>query len=75
MRYVMDKETLEFTVFLIHSLADEWKKPYRTVYRVLNESGILDNYIIPCYDVLHTLGKQYLIEDITGFVKEKGVAV
>lgn len=69
----MDKKILEFAVFLIHILADEWKKPYRMVYQVLNESGILDNYIVPCYDVLHTQGKQYLIEDITEFAKEKGI--
>ena len=39
----MDKKTLEFTVFLIHALADDWKRPYRTVYQALNESGILDS--------------------------------
>ncbi len=71
----MGKKTLEFSVFLIHALADNWKKPYRYVYQVLNETGILDNYIVPCYDVLHTQGQQYLVEDITDFVKEKGVEV
>ena len=40
-----------------------------------NESGILDGYILPCYDVLHTQGRQYLVEDITEFVKEKGVQI
>ncbi len=71
----MDKKSLEFAVFLIHALADEWGRPYRYVYQVLNETGILDGYILPFYDVLHTLGKQYLVDDITGFVKEKGVQV
>ncbi|MBQ9872237.1 MAG: DUF3791 domain-containing protein [Eubacterium sp.] len=71
----MDKKTMQFTVFLIHALADEWGKSYRSVYQVLNESGVLDGYIVPCYDVLHTQGKQYLVEDITEFIKEKGVAV
>ena len=71
----MGKKTLEFSVFLIHALADNWRKPYRYVYQVLNETGILDNYIMPCYDVLHTQGQQYLVEDITDFVKEKGVEV
>ncbi|WP_415752217.1 DUF3791 domain-containing protein [Holdemanella porci] len=28
---------------------------------------------MPCYDVLHTLGKEYLVKDITDFVKEKGI--
>lgn len=46
-----------------------------TVYRTLNTSGILDDYIITCYDTLHTLGKEYLIEDITEYAREKGVAI
>ena len=71
----MDKKTLEFVVFVIHALADAWNKPYRRVYQVLNESGILDSYILPCYEVLHTQGKQYLVEDITELVKERGVIV
>lgn len=33
---------------------------------------ILDSYIIECYDVLHTLGSQYLMEDITEVLKERG---
>ena len=33
------------------------------------------NYIIKCYDVLHTQGKEYLVEDITDYVREKGVNV
>ena len=45
------------------------------VYKILNTTGILDNYIIKCYDVLHTQGKEYLVEDITDYVREKGVNV
>ena len=71
----MDRKTLEFAVFLIHALADSWDRPYRRVYQVLNETGILDDYILPFYDVLHTQGKQYLVADITGFVRDKGVQV
>lgn len=71
----MDKKTMEFVIFLIHALADEWGRSYRRVYKILNDTGILDSYIVPFYDVLHTQGKQYLVEDITGFVKEKGVQV
>ena len=70
-----DGKTLEFTVFLIHSLAGAWQKPYWAVYQILNDLDILDGYIIPCYDVLHTLGQEYLVEDITDLVREKGVQV
>lgn len=43
------------------------------VYQKLKQSGILTDYIIPCYDVLHTFGKEYLMEDLTECMKEKGV--
>lgn len=66
---------LNFSIFLLYSLADRWKKTPASVYKILNSTGILDDYIIPCYDVLHTQGKEYLVEDITEFVKEKGVSV
>lgn len=60
-------------IFLIHSLAEEWNMPCNEVYKILNSTGILDHYIIPYYDVLHTLGKECLVEDITDFVREKGI--
>lgn len=66
---------MEFSVFLIHALSRAWKKTYGQVYHILNESEILDGYILPCYDVLHTQGESYLVEDITEFVKEKGIQI
>lgn len=71
----MDRKSLEFTVFLIHALANTWNRSCKHVYQILNYTGILDNYILPCYDVLHTQGEQYLVDDITDFVKEKGVQI
>jgi hypothetical protein len=66
---------LTFSIFILHSLADKWKKSPAQVYKILNSTGILDNYVIGCYDVLHTQGKEYLVEDITEYVREKGVRV
>ena len=43
------------------------------VYRRLKRSGILTEYIVPSYDVLHTFGKEYLMEDLTDYMREKGV--
>ena len=47
----------------------------KNVYKTLNETNILDNYIFVCYDTLHTLGTEYLVEDITEYAREKGAAV
>ena len=70
-----EKKELVFSIFILYSLADEWKMTPAKVYKILNSTGILDNYVIKCYDVLHTQGKEYLVEDITEYAREKGVNV
>lgn len=69
----MDKNTLEFVTWLISKLANWLHIPQYDVYQRLMKSGILYNYIVPSYDVLHTFGSRYLLEDITDFMKKKGV--
>lgn len=69
----MDKKTLEFVTYCISKLSDHLKMPQTEVFRRLYESGILYNYIVPSYDVLHTFSSRYLIEDITDFMREEGV--
>ena len=69
----MDKTTLEFVTYCISKLAGSLKMSQREVYKRLNSSGILYGYIVPSYDVLHTFGSRYLIQDLTDFMKEKGV--
>lgn len=68
-----DKKQLEFCIFLINSLAERLELLTPDVYKKLSDSRILDEYVIPCYDVLHTLGEEYLIHDITNMMQERGV--
>ncbi len=69
------EKELSFSIFILYSLAEKWRMTPAAVYKILNTTGILDNYIIAGYDMLHTQGKEYLVEDITEFVREKGVAI
>ena len=72
---MLEKKELTFVVFILHALGQHWNMTTPEVYDILNSTRILDDYIIKCYDVLHTLGKEYLVEDITEFVREKGIDV
>lgn len=67
---MLEKKKLTFVVFILHALGQHWNMTTPEVYEILNTTGILDDYIIKCYDALHTLGKEYLVEDITEFVRE-----
>ncbi len=69
----MDRNVLEFVTFCIGAVANSLKKTRQDVYILLKQSGILDNYIVKCYDVLHTFGRQYIVDDIIEYMKEKGV--
>lgn len=72
---MFEKKELTFVVFILHTLGQHWNMTTPEVYDILNSTRILDDYIIKCYDVLHTLGKEYLVEDITEFVREKDIDV
>lgn len=69
----MNFEQLNFTVYCIGSIAEALKMNARKVYQLLKDSGILKDYIIPSYDVLHTFSKEYLVDDVVSLMKEKGV--
>jgi hypothetical protein len=69
-----DPAVLEFVVFCIENVAEALGKTSASVYRSLaGANGILHQYIIPCYDVLHTQGKEYIVDDILDVMKERGV--
>lgn len=69
----MDKNTLEFVTYCIGSLSRILHLPQREVYNKLKQSDILYGYIVSSYDVLHTFGSRYLMEDLIDFMKKKGV--
>ena len=69
----MDKDTVDFATYCFGNLSRRLGLNARDVYERLKTSGILNGYIVPSYDVLHTFGKEYLMEDLTDYMREKGV--
>lgn len=69
----MDKNTLDFVTYCITQLARRLNLSTGEVYRRLESSGILYDYIVPSYDVLHTFSSTYLMNDLTDYMREKGV--
>ncbi|MCR5720658.1 MAG: DUF3791 domain-containing protein [Lachnospiraceae bacterium] len=66
----------EFVVFCIENIAIRLNMDASEVYRALTEqSDILYSYIIPNYEVLHTQGKDYIVDDIIDVMREDGISV
>ena len=72
---MLNREELRFSVYLVHVLAEAWKVMPSRAYRILSDTAVLDRYVLPCFDTLHSLGREALVDDMTEFVREKGVAV
>ena len=73
---IHDKRELEFAVFCIENIALALGVSPEKGYIALSEnSDILNGYIVPCYDALHTQGKEYIVEDILALMEKRGVSV
>jgi hypothetical protein len=72
---ITENQTL-FTVFCIEALSENLKMQRGDVYKLLTDkTNILDDYILPCYDALHTQGKEYIVNDLLELLKVKGANV
>ena len=73
-RAEMTPEQSFFAVFCIEALADETGTTGDKIYKMLSEdSDILDSYILPCFDALHTQGKDYIVRELKELMQKRGV--
>jgi hypothetical protein len=67
---------LEFAVFCIENVAKKLGVGADVVYKLFSEkSDILNGYIIPEYDILHTQSKEYIVDDILDLMRERNVGI
>jgi hypothetical protein len=72
----MTQEQSFFAVFCIEALSDELGIKGNEIYEMLTEkSDILDSYIVPNFDALHTQGKGYIVRELVDAMQKQGVLV
>ena len=68
----MSSDELMFAVFCIENVAERLNLSGSEIYKLLTErSNILDGYVIPSYDSLHTQYKEYIVNDIIEYMREE----
>ncbi len=70
----MTERELNFTIYCVGVVADRLSKTEREVYEWFQRINLIDDYIVPCFDVLHTFSKDYIIDDLLAVIKKKEVA-
>lgn len=68
----MQEYQLDFATYCVGNLADRLNMSASKVYKMLRSTDILNGYMIPCYDVLHTFGKEYIMDDLINLLKKRG---
>lgn len=73
---IRNAKELEFAVFCVENVAAKLNVGAEEVYRAFTEkSDILNGYIVPEYEVLHTQSKEYIVNDLIELMQERGVEV
>ena len=73
---IKNSSELEFAIFCIENVATKLGVNAERVYQAFTEkSNILNGYIVPEYEVLHTQGREYIVDDLLDVIKESGVMV
>lgn len=71
----LERNQIDFSTFMLYRLAEHWGKSVPDTYRILDKANAIDSYLVPCYDMLHTLGSEYLVNDLTDYVRERGICI
>ena len=73
---IKNSSELEFAVFCIENVAAKLGVNAERVYQAFTEqSNILNGYIVPEYEMLHTQSREYIVDDLLDVMKERGVEV
>lgn len=73
---IKNSTELEFVIFCIENVAVRLGVDAECVYRAFTEkSDILNGYIVPEYEALHTQSREYIVDDLLDVMKERGVEV
>lgn len=73
-KMICGSRELEFAIFCIENIASRLHVDAQKVYVALSkQTNILNDYIIPEYEVLHTQSKDYIVDDIIDVMHERGV--
>lgn len=68
-----EKDETFFVVWLINHVARAWNMTTADTYRLLQNADIVNAYLFEHYEVLHTMGQEALVEDVTILAKNKGL--
>lgn len=71
----MNKNQIDYVTCVIGALALMTGKSCSWIYQKLKAAGVIKDYLVAAYDVLHTFSLEYVAEDVINLMKKKGYSL
>lgn len=71
----MTKIHIDYITCVIGELSRITGKSCSMIFRRLQSAGVIKDYLVGAYDVLHTFSLEYVAEDVIQLMKKKGYSL
>jgi len=71
----MNRTEAEFVIYMINEVANRNNLYPSKVYKEMERTGCISNYLVPFYDVLHTMSSESVTNDIMKYIRTRGAAI
>ena len=72
--YHCENDIMFFMIYILNIIHDKTKRPLKEIYNLLIESKAYD-YIIKCYEALHTQDIKWVADDVIEFMEIRGIKI
>lgn len=62
---MINEKEMDFVVYCVENLANYINEDSVKVFDLLDENELIEGYILKFYDILHTQGKDWIVEDLS----------
>lgn len=71
---IKNQDELEFVIFCIENVALKLNKNPKEVFNLFLNTQLID-YLTENYEILHSLSKEYIVNDLGDILKKEGVHI
>ncbi|MDE6113119.1 MAG: DUF3791 domain-containing protein [Bacteroidales bacterium] len=62
---------LGFVASCIEYTARRLGRPYQDIFARMQRTDMINSYLIPCYDTLHTESREHVTDNVIAYLKER----
>lgn len=72
---MINEKEMDFVVYCVENLANYISEDSVKVFDLLDANDLIEGYILKFYDILHTQGKDWIVEDLVEQLEKRGIKI